>query len=73
MTGVVDLADSIEFTGIFKPLKDLQYFTQAAVNPDFGTICWPNGADIDPDVLYALVAGESIPDLSATATESVER
>ena len=59
--GVVDLSKTISFTGVFAPLKDRAYFTQVYVNPDIGTICWPNDADIDPDVLYALVTGESIP------------
>jgi hypothetical protein len=36
-------------------------------DPDVGTICWPNGADIDPDVLYALVTGEPIPSFDQTA------
>jgi hypothetical protein len=39
------------------------------VTPDVGTICWPNGADLDPDVLYALVTGESLP--SFTEAEAV--
>ncbi len=59
--GVVDLSEIISFTGVFEPLKDRAYFVQVYVNTDIGTICWPNEADIDPDVLYALVTGEPIP------------
>ena len=59
--GIVDLAEIVSFTGVFAPLKDRAYFIQVYVNPDLGTVCWPNGADIDPDVLYALVTGEPLP------------
>ena len=59
--GVVDLAEIVEFAGVFAPVEEHTYFVQVRVNPDIGTICWPNGADIDPDVLYALVTGEPIP------------
>ena len=31
------------------------------VNQELGTICWPGGADLDPDVLYAEVRGQLIP------------
>jgi hypothetical protein len=27
-------------------------FRSVRVDPELGTIVWPNGADIDPDVLY---------------------
>ena len=27
-------------------------FRELRVDPELGTIVWPNGADIDPDVLY---------------------
>ena len=59
--GEIDIAEIIEFTGVFAPLKDKNYFVQVRVNPDIGTICWPNEADLDPDVLYALVTGQTIP------------
>jgi hypothetical protein len=59
--GVVDLAEIVQFSGVFAPLKEHAYFVQVRVNSEIGTICWPNGADIDPDVLYALVTGEPIP------------
>ncbi|GMQ79467.1 MAG: DUF2442 domain-containing protein [Anaerolineae bacterium] len=68
VTGVVDLEKLIDFRGIFEPLRDDKFFAQATVDPDIGTIFWPNGADIDPDVLYALVIGEPISDLSFRAT-----
>lgn len=27
-------------------------FSQVRVDPEIGTIVWPNGADLDPDVLH---------------------
>lgn len=36
----------------FVPLRDLSYFAQVRVDPEAGTIVWPNGADLDPLVLY---------------------
>jgi hypothetical protein len=58
--GVVDLARTVSFTGVFEPLKDRAYFARVRVLPEYGTIAWPNGADLDPDVLYSLVR-ESLP------------
>lgn len=52
VSGIVDIAKIIPFEGIFEPLKDKDYFAKVAVNKDIGTICWPNGADISPSVLY---------------------
>lgn len=38
---------------IFEPIRrDPMVFKQVAVDPRMKTIVWPNGADIDPDVLY---------------------
>lgn len=37
---------------IFGPLSDLALFNQVRLERDFGTLEWPNGADIDPTVLH---------------------
>ena len=54
--GIVDLAEIIDFTGIFAPLKNYDYFLTVHVDPDLGTICWDNGADLDPVVLYCRIS-----------------
>ena len=55
--GVVDIAQLIRFEGVFAPLRDPVHFAAVAVHPELGTVCWPGGADLDPDVLYGLVTG----------------
>ncbi len=62
--GEVDVSQLIEFSGVFAPLKELSYFKQVQVNSEVGTIVWPNGADLDPDVLYAIITGEALPNVS---------
>lgn len=37
---------------VFEPLRDPQLFRQVRVDEELGTIVWPNGADMDPDVLH---------------------
>jgi hypothetical protein len=58
--GEVDVRKLIKFRGVFKPLEDETFFAKVDVNAEWGTIFWPNGADLDPDVLYSLVTGEEI-------------
>ena len=47
----VDLSPYIATGPIFEPVRDDAAFFRA-VQVEGGTIAWPNGADIDPDVLY---------------------
>lgn len=44
---------------VFEPLRDPAVFAQVAVDPELGTIVWPNGADLAPDVLHARAVGVS--------------
>jgi hypothetical protein len=45
--GIVDVSKIVEFTGVFAPLRERAFFLQVRVNPELGTICWPNEADIN--------------------------
>ena len=65
LRGEVDLSDVIKGKdGVFAPLQDPQYFKQVRVNPELGTVAWPNDVDLDPDVLYSRVSGRplAVPD-----------
>lgn len=52
--GEVDLSAEL-YGEIFEPLKDEAYFKQFRVNPDTGTVEWPNRADFAPEFLYEKV------------------
>src|SRR5205814_10122803 len=41
----------ILFGQLFGPLRDLDFFNQVSLDPDFHTLVWPNGADFDPSDL----------------------
>lgn len=58
--GNLDLGKAIDFKGIFAALRDEQEFAKVQIHPELGTIVWPNGADIDPDVLYSSISGKPI-------------
>ena len=44
----------------------LRDVVEVRLRPELGTIVWPIGASLDPDVFYARIAGEPI-DLRMTA------
>ena len=52
--GEVDLRPELEGP-VFEPLLDPAYFKAFTVHPLFQTMVWPNGADIAPETLHALV------------------
>jgi hypothetical protein len=47
----IDLSPYIVAGPIFEPVRSDPTFFRS-VRVEGGTIAWPNGADIDPDVLY---------------------
>ncbi len=56
--GIVEIDRIVKkYTGVFEPLLQDDYFKQVSVNAELGTIVWPNGADLCPDVLYSQAAG----------------
>lgn len=34
------------------PLRDPEFFKRVRLNPKYGSLEWPNGADFDPLILY---------------------
>jgi hypothetical protein len=59
--GELDLRERVVGRGgVFTPLENLDFFKQVRVDPEVGTIVWPNEVDFCPDVLYSLVTGRSI-------------
>jgi Protein of unknown function (DUF2442) len=71
--GIVNLRQLVEFSGIFTALASPEYFAQVQVHPELGTVVWENGADLDPDVLYAIVSGQDIPTYSTYEVQEAFR
>lgn len=42
-----------DWNGVFEPLRDPAYFARVEVDPEAGTITWPDGLDMAPEPLYA--------------------
>ena len=58
--GEIDLEPLLSpFDGVFAPLRDLARFRGVFVD-DGGTIAWPNGADLAPEILYSKVSGRPL-------------
>ena len=60
--GVIELVFEDGFVGLvnirphlrgplFQPLLDDAYLAKLEIDPEVGTVVWPNGADFDPDSL----------------------
>jgi hypothetical protein len=68
--GVVDLTDLIQSpnAGVFAALADPSIFKQAFV--EHGAVTWPDGIDLAPDAMYAVIARQ-IPMDSAPAGKRI--
>lgn len=48
--GEIDFS-TLDWRGVFEPLRDPSYFGRVQLDRELGTIVWPNGADIAPETL----------------------
>lgn len=60
-SGKIDLGQAMHFEGIPAPLKNQIQCAQVRKNQELGTIEWPCGAGLYPDVLYARPTGQPLP------------
>lgn len=51
---IINFQNIIDDSDIFKPLQDIEYFKKVKIDSTGNTICWDNGADICPNLLYDL-------------------
>lgn len=58
--GDVDFRER-RWRGVFEPLRDPAYFARVVVDPDGGTIAWPNGTDMAPEPLYEEARRNRVP------------
>jgi hypothetical protein len=42
-------------TWVFESVRDPEHFAQVCLDPEIGTITWPGGADLAPEVRYESV------------------
>lgn len=56
--GVLDLAPRLHGPIFEKAAADLDYFRQVRIDEEAGTLVWPNGADLAPEVLHVEAATE---------------
>jgi hypothetical protein len=65
-SGTVDLRSWIGGRGgVFAPLQNHEFFARVTVDREAGTIVWPNGVDLDPDMLYYAAHGIPVEPASA--------
>lgn len=55
LSGIVDLSAEL-YGPMFEPLRDVRLFGRAYID-DYGVICWPNGADLAPEVVHEEITG----------------
>lgn len=66
---VVDLA-GVLWAEMGEPLRDPEYFRLVRVDTELRTIVWPNGFDLDPDVLHG--DHESVAPIDPSSVYSAE-
>ena len=65
LTGDVDVLDRM-YGPVFADARTPAGFASAAIDPEIGTVVWPNGADLAPDALYERIRTGRWPDQDLT-------
>jgi hypothetical protein len=47
--------------GLLGELDRLEFFRQVRLDPEAGTLVWPNGVDLCPDELHSQATGRPLP------------
>ena len=53
-SGIANLRELRTRDGVFAPLRNPAVFAEVRVDPELGTVVWPNGADVAPERLREL-------------------
>ncbi|MGH2852938.1 MAG: DUF2442 domain-containing protein [Solirubrobacteraceae bacterium] len=64
LVGDIDFAGR-NWRGVSEPLADPAFFAQVQVDPEMGTIAWPNGFDMAPETLYERASQHRVSPISA--------
>jgi len=70
-SGIVDLSDLIDAFSAARPLKNIEFFKQFALD-EWPTLVWPNGLDLSPEMLYERATGKHLPWLHDSSTFNLE-
>ena len=66
LTGEIDVLDRMRGP-VFEQARTTSGFTAVSVDPESGTVVWPDGADLAPDTLYQRVNTGLWPEQNAAA------
>ncbi|HPM45769.1 MAG TPA: DUF2442 domain-containing protein [bacterium] len=52
--GIVDFENYPPRKGVFEKFKEIEFFKQFYIDPDFNVLAWPGGIDIAPETIYEI-------------------
>ena len=58
LSGIVNISQLMRGPVFEKIVREPQFFQEVSIDSHLDTVCWPNGADLSPSVLYDLVVPE---------------
>jgi hypothetical protein len=70
VVGELDVAQLVRFNGILRHSKSSNALPES-FDHEIGTVCGPNGADLDPVVIYSTITGMDLPRSIAQPSASV--